>query len=170
MQKVHQDLIRFVEEDIPFHRWLGVKVEDTRPGYARIRLPFRDEFRGNEARGAVHGGVVSTLVDVCGAVSLWTHFGPADKTATIDMRVDYQRPTPYEDLIAIGEVRMLGNRIANVHVRVYAARAFAEHTVSSSMEEAGRGGPPMLAEGRCVYYVKRPDTPCDCKEKTDDNA
>ena len=158
MQTVHKDLIHFVEKEIPFHRWLGIKVASATPGNARIRLPFRDEFRGNEARGAVHGGIVSTLVDVCGAVSLWSHFGPSDKTATIDMRVDYQRPTPYEDLMAIGEVRLLGNRIANVHVRVYTAKVYEQHQISSHMEGNVTDAPPMLAEGRCVYYVKRSDT------------
>lgn len=139
MTDIHEDLVGFVEDAIPLHRWLGVKVEEVRPGYARVRLPFRDEFRGNEGRGALHGGVVAVFVDVCGAVALWTHFGPADKTATVDMRVDYQRPAPFEDLVAEGEVRMMGNRIANVHVRVF----------PGSMPDT------QLAEGRCVYYVKR---------------
>ncbi|BBD09744.1 PaaI family thioesterase [Desulfovibrio ferrophilus] len=141
MTDIHEDLIAFVEDSIPMHRWLGVKVVEARPGFARVRLPFKDEFRGNEERGAMHGGVVSVLVDVCGAVALWTHFGPKDKTATVDMRVDYQRPAPFEELLAEGEVRMMGNRIANVHVRVFTA----------SMPET------QLAEGRCVYYVKRVD-------------
>lgn len=136
---IHKDLIGFVENAIPLHRWLGVRVEEVRPGYARLRLPFRDEFRGNEEREAMHGGVVAVFVDVCGAVALWTHFGPRDKTATVDMRVDYQRSAPFEDLIAEGEVRMMGNRLANVDVRVYA-----------SGDPAAR-----LAEGRCVYYVRR---------------
>ncbi len=140
---VHKDLIRFVEEDIPFHRFLGVKVLDARPGFAKVCLPFREEFKGNEIRGVMHGGITAMLVDICGAVALWTHFGPADKTATIDMRVDYQHPAPFEDLVAEGEVRMLGNRIANVHIHVFAA----------SMPDT------KLAEGRAVYYVKRENAP-----------
>lgn len=139
MNGVHEKLLQFVEEEIPFHKMLGIKMEEARPGFTRVRLPFRDDFRGNEARGVQHGGVTAMLVDICGAVALWTHFGPEDKTATIDMRVDYQRPAPFEDLIAEGEVRMLGNRIANVHVTVY----------PESMPDT------MVAEGRCVYYVKR---------------
>lgn len=142
-ESVHKELINFVENEIPFHKMLGVKVLDARPGYAKICLPFREEFKGNEVRGVMHGGIIAVLVDICGAVALWTHFGPADKTSTIDMRVDYQRPAPFEDLLAEGDVRMLGNRIANVHVRVFAA----------SMPGT------QLAEGRAVYYVKREGTP-----------
>lgn len=139
---VHEELIAFVEERIPFHRFLGVKVLDVRPGFAKVCLPFREEFKGNENRGVMHGGITAVIVDICGAVALWSHFGPLDKTATIDMRVDYQRPAPFEDLVAEGEVRMLGNRIANVHIRVFAA----------SMPDT------QIAEGRAVYYVKR-ETP-----------
>ncbi|WP_174409332.1 PaaI family thioesterase [Desulfovibrio psychrotolerans] len=140
---VHTELIEFVEQHIAFHRFLGVKVLDARPGFAKVCLPFREEFKGNEVRGVVHGGVTAVLVDICGAVALWTHFGPADKTSTIDMRVDYQRPAPFEDMVAEGDVRMLGNRIANVHIRVYAA----------SMPDT------LVAEGRAVYYVKREGMP-----------
>ncbi len=139
MQEIHKDLIGFVEQQIPFHRWLGVRVESVRPGVARVRLPFRDEFRGNESRQAMHGGVVAVFIDVCGAVALWSYFGPEDKTATVDMRVDYQRPAPFEDLVGEAEVRMLGNRLANVDVRVFAAGEPAK----------------TVAEGRSVYYVKR---------------
>lgn len=140
---VHKDLISFVEEKIPFHRFLGVKVLDVRPGYAKVCLPYREDFNGNEMRGVLHGGITALLVDICGAVALWTHFGPEDKTATIDMRVDYQRPAPFEDLVAEGDVRMLGNRIANVHIRVS----------SASMPDT------QIAEGRAVYYVKRVGAP-----------
>jgi uncharacterized protein (TIGR00369 family) len=139
MQEIHKDLLTFVEQSIPFHKLLGIRVEHAVPGFARVRLPYQDAFCGNMARGALHGGVTAVLVDICGAVALWTHFGPLDKTATIDMRVDYQRPAPFDDLLAEGEVRVMGNRIASVHVRVTAAAAPDQ----------------LIAEGRCVYYVKR---------------
>ncbi len=136
---IHKNLIPFVEEEIPFHRMLGIRVLEVRPGHARIRLPYNPGFQGNVVRGAMHGGIIAVLVDICGAVALWTNFGPTDKTSTLDMRVDYLRPAPFEELIAEGDVRMQGNRIANVDIRIYAASAPRR----------------QLAEGRAVYYVKR---------------
>lgn len=138
MKQTYKELREFAENS-PFHRFLGISIEDLRPGFAQVSLPFKEEFRGNETLQAQHGGVVAALVDICAAISLWTHFGPQDKTATIDMRVDYQRPAPCEKIFAEGEVRMLGNRIANMHVRVYAI----------SQPDT------LIAEGRTVYYVKR---------------
>ncbi len=143
MSTVHQDLPAFVEQGIPFHKMLGIRMIQASQGHARILLPYRDDFCGNAERAVLHGGVTAMLVDICGAVALWTCFGPQDKTATIDMRVDYQRPAPLEDLMAEGEVRTLGNRIAHVHVYVRPA---------SSADT-------LIAEGRCVYYVKRMKTP-----------
>lgn len=135
---IHPELARFIE-GIPWHSRLGLRVIELRPGFARLLLPFDAALTGNVARGALHGGVIASLADSCGSAALWTHFGPDDRTATIDLRVDYFRPAPLGDVIAEGEVRLLGNRIGNVHVRIAAAEA-PDVTV---------------AEGRTVCYVKR---------------
>lgn len=138
MTTIHHDLATFIES-IPWHQHLGLKVASLEPGIARLLLPYKPEHAGNLTRGAMHGGVLATLADSCGAAALWTHFGPDDKTATIDLRVDYLRPAPLADLVAEGEVRLLGNRIANVVVRIHAA-----HTPEVT-----------VAEARTVCYIKR---------------
>uniref|UniRef100_B8DP70 Thioesterase superfamily protein n=1 Tax=Nitratidesulfovibrio vulgaris (strain DSM 19637 / Miyazaki F) TaxID=883 RepID=B8DP70_NITV9 len=136
---VHEDLVPFVEQHVDWHRHLGIRVEEVRTGYARLRLPFREEFAGNKSRGALHGGVISTLTDICGNVALWTHFGPNDMVSTVDMRVDFLRPAPFADLIAEAEVRLQGYRIGNIFVRI-----------------ASESAPGVaVAEGRIVCYVKR---------------
>lgn len=123
----------------PFHVFLGLKVERTREGYARLRLPFRPEFVGDPRRPALHGGILSTLVDACGGIAVWASGDPHDKVSTIDLRVDYLRPAPAEDLIAVAEVRLLGNRVGNAAVTVHTA--------------ADPDTP--LAEGRGVYNVRK---------------
>lgn len=135
---VHPELQAFIE-NIPWHVHLGIRVLELRPGYARLLLPYQPHFTGNATRGALHGGVMATLADSCGNAALWTSFGPDDRTATIDLAVDYFRPAPLADLVAEADVRLLGNRIGNVHVRIAPADDPA-HTV---------------AEGRTVCYVKR---------------
>ncbi|MDP6929138.1 MAG: hypothetical protein QF412_05490, partial [Planctomycetota bacterium] len=52
-------LARFMEEEVPFHRLLGLKVEALGEGECVLRLPWRDEFTGDPFRPAVHGGVTS---------------------------------------------------------------------------------------------------------------
>ena len=130
---------RFMEQDIPYNAYLGLKVDDVREGFCRLRLPFRPEFVGDTRRPAQHGGLISFLVDTCGGVAVWSCCCLEDRIATIDLRVDYLRPAPPQDLVAEAEVRLLGNRVGNAQVRVFAVDD-PEQTV---------------AEGRGVYNVRR---------------
>ena len=116
---------------VPWHRFLGVQVEETRRGYARLRLPYRPDFAGNVSRGALHGGVLAALADVCAIATLWTFCSPADRSSTVDLKVDYLRPAPLRDMLAEGEIRMLGNRLGNVAIYIRAADA-PERTVAEA--------------------------------------
>jgi acyl-coenzyme A thioesterase PaaI-like protein len=68
--------------------------------------------------------------------------------ATIDMRVDYLRPADPADLIAIGEVKLLGNRVGNATVQIFSVKNPAV----------------VIAEGRAVYNIRKAGT------KAPDNA
>lgn len=134
-----EELVEFIEEKIPYNRFVGLKVESVKPGYARLRLPFRKEFIGDTRRPALHGGVLSMLIDTCGGVALWSHCSPADRIATIDMRVDYLRPGPEDDLLAEGWVELMGNRVGNVAIKVVGAKT----------------PDTVVAQGRAVYNIRR---------------
>lgn len=134
-----RDIATVIEQHIPFDRFLGLKVEAVGPGRARLRLPYRPEFIGDPRRPALHGGVVSMLVDTCGGAAVWASGAVEDRVATIDLRVDYLRPAPAADLVAEAEVRLMGNRVANARVAVFSA---AEPEV-------------VVAEGRGVYNIRK---------------
>jgi len=133
-----QEHIRFFEQ-IPFNRYLGIKVDALQKGFARLILPYRPDFVGDIRRHALHGGLISTLVDTCGGAAVWSCCRIDDAIATIDVRVDYLRPAPEDDLIAEGTVKLLGNRVGNVHVKVRSAKYKSK----------------TLAEGRGVYNIRR---------------
>jgi uncharacterized protein (TIGR00369 family) len=58
-----------------------------------MRMPCRPEFLGDVERGVIHTGVVTTLIDsACGAAVL-AHLGTPERIATLDLRVDYLRPS-----------------------------------------------------------------------------
>jgi len=99
MKARFQEIVAFMEELVPFNRCLGIKVDNLRKGHARFFLPFRKEFIGDARRSALHGGVISALIDTCGGAAVWTHFTREDRIATVDIRVDYLRPAPDGDLI-----------------------------------------------------------------------
>ena len=128
-----------IEEGIPFDKFLGLKVEHIAHGFAKLRLPYREEFIGDPRRPALHGGVISMLIDTCGGTAVWASGDVDDRIATIDMRVDYLRPAGPEDLIAEARVKLLGHRVGNASIIVY----------SESDPEL------IVAEGRAVYNVRK---------------
>lgn len=131
--------IRLLEQEVPFNRHLGIKVLEIREGFVKAMVPFRPEFIGDPRRPALHGGVLSALVDACGGFAVWTHFDIGDLISTVDMRVDYLRPGPDEDIVAESKVVRTGNRVSVVHTVVYSS-----------------GNPDHpLAEGRAVYNTRK---------------
>ncbi|MBI5527285.1 MAG: hotdog fold thioesterase [Deltaproteobacteria bacterium] len=130
-----------MEEQTPFHRLLGLKVDHLEAGLARLKLPFRPEFVGDPFRPALHGGVLSTLLDTLGGMAVFTRLRWGDRASTVDMRVDYLHPGLNEDLVAEGRVERLGNRVAVTEMRVF---------------HPGREAEPVAA-GRGVYNIRRSD-------------
>ncbi len=133
--------IEFMEQSIPFNRHIGFTVEEAREGFVRVRVPFREEFIGDPRRPALHGGILSAIIDASGGLAVWTQFEVTDRISTVDMRVDYLRPGPDKDIVAESRVMRMGNRVSVVNTVVYTDGAPDE----------------PLAEGRAVYNTRRAD-------------
>jgi uncharacterized protein (TIGR00369 family) len=129
----------FMAEHVPFNRLLGIEVTALAEGYARMEVPFRPELIGDPFRPALHGGVMSAVIDACGGAAVFTLVVPPDKVSTIDLRVDYLRPGELERLACEAEVTRMGNRVASVDMRVF-------HPTAPSR---------LIATGKGVYSVKR---------------
>jgi len=117
-----EKIIHFMEQEIPFNRYLGMKIETIEEGISIIRLPWKEEFIGDPYRRAVHGGVLSTLIDTCGGSACWMMLKETDsRLSTVDLRIDYLRKGPCEDLVCRADVVRMGNRVAVARMEVYAA-------------------------------------------------
>lgn len=145
-------LREWMESRIPFNVFLGVRCEHLVRGEAVLRLPWRDELLGDTSRGAVHGGVISMLVDTAGGAAAFTGMlGPDDRGSTVDLRVDYLRPLLRgHDLVCRGRLVRMGNRVAACHMEVYA----------DALPAAGEAGAPV-ATGQAVYNVVRRTKPTE---------
>ena len=139
MKKNLEELKKFMSEKVPFNEFLKLEIENLAEGYAKLRLPYRKEFLGDVRRPAIHGGLISTLIDVSGGAAVWTHFSVDDGISTIDIRVDYLRPGPDADLISESKVVRVGNRVAVVHTTIF--------TIGSDGK--------VIAEGRAAYNIRR---------------
>jgi uncharacterized protein (TIGR00369 family) len=134
------ELVRLLmSERIPFNKHLRIRATDLREGFARLELPFRPELIGDPIRPALHGGVISTLIDTAGGAAAITMIGPRGTVSTIDLRVDYLRPGEMKTLICEATVTRMGNRVASVDARVFHPDA-PDH---------------LIATGKGVYNVRR---------------
>lgn len=110
----------FLEREVAFNRFLGMRVAELRRGFCRIDLPYREEFIGDPGRPALHGGLLSTLVDaVAGGAAMSAMDSPSDRVSTIDLRVDYMRPADVEDIAAEATVSRMGGKVAYIDVRIF---------------------------------------------------
>jgi uncharacterized protein (TIGR00369 family) len=107
------------EQIIPFNRHLGMELEHLETGLVAIRVPFQPHFIGNPELPALHGGVVSAVLDTAGGASVWSSIEAHDRVSTVDLRVDYLRPGRAEPLIGQGRVVRLGNRVGVAELRAF---------------------------------------------------
>ena len=132
-----EDLLRLMEQQVPFNRYLGLRGESIGPGVCVLAVAVRPEFVGDPRRPALHGGVISSLIDTAGGLAAWSALAPGESVSTVDLRVDYLEPAGLgPDLRAAAELVRKGNRVCHVRVAV-------------------TQGEVLVAEGRGVYNIHR---------------
>jgi uncharacterized protein (TIGR00369 family) len=141
MTDVPPDYLQFFENLVPFNRYLGIKIAKAADGFVRLELPFREELIGDISRRALHGGVISAVIDTCGGFAVWTSISIEDRVSTIDLRVDYLSPGKPELLICEAKVVRVGNRVAVTDIRTF------------QPSDPDR----IVATGKAVYNIKRKD-------------
>jgi len=122
-----QVLRQVMEQFIPFNKHLGIRLAEVDRGRVRLEVPFKPELIGDPIRGALHGGVISTLADTCGGAALWSACDDDRiRVSTIDLRIDYLRPGKQEALVAEGNVVRMGRRVGVVDMRMFHPSAPAD--------------------------------------------
>jgi uncharacterized protein (TIGR00369 family) len=137
-----EDVLRdLMEEKIPFNKFLGLKMIRVDEDGAELMIPFRPEFLGDVTRPALHGGLISMLIDTCGGAATFTQLEVGYRCSTVDLVVDYIRPGPAKDIYAKAVVARRGNRVCLVNMQV----------------TAGEGDErEIIAQGRGVFNIHGP--------------
>ena len=123
-----------------FWRHLGIEVDAAAAGWARLRVPVRDELR-NASGAPVHGGVYSALVDAAVGGALSTlHAASEGGTGqtTLDLNVTFIAGVSGGELIAEGRILKRGRTIA-----------FGEARITDVQGK-------LLAVGRATYMILAP--------------
>ncbi len=119
------------ENKMPFHHLLGVQIESLTPTDIRVRIDMREELIGNPFRNILHGGVISSVLDLTGGLIAFAellrhldHIQPEEllkrlaRVGTIDLRVDYLRMGEGMFFIASGSVLRKGNKVAVIRTEL----------------------------------------------------
>ncbi|MDP1900502.1 MAG: thioesterase family protein [Rubrivivax sp.] len=124
-------LVDLFETRITFNQILGLKVASVKPGDVRARFDMRPELVGHYTYGRLHGGVISSVLDAMGGLTLMVAIAerhPHDDTqqvmhrfikmGTIDLRVDFLRQGLGRHFVATAEVTRLGGRVGSTQMRL----------------------------------------------------
>jgi uncharacterized protein (TIGR00369 family) len=109
-----------IEQHMPANRIFGFKILELKDGYAKIHVPFKEDFIGDFIQGLWHGGILASVADSAAGIAASTVLTDArDKLNTIDLRIDYLKGAVKEDLYAEAELLKVGKRIIKADVKIY---------------------------------------------------
>ncbi len=136
------DMIQMVIDmypEIAFQKLLDIQIEDAKPGqdHAKVRLPFHEQLCGGGK--AYHGGVLSSLIDLTGALATWCGHDASKgmKASTVSLNVQFVSAALGQDVVAHAEVKKRGKDLNFVDITVKTA------------DEAEK----LIATGSMVYRI-----------------
>jgi len=125
--------------EIAFQKLLNIQIEDAKIGqnHAVVRLPFHEQLCGGGK--AYHGGVISSLIDLTGALAAWCGHDTAKgmKASTVTLNVQFLSAALGQDIVATAQVKRRGKDLNFVDIVVETA------------DEAKK----LIATGSMVYRI-----------------
>lgn len=118
--------INFLEQ-IPFNKLLGLRPVKLGRDYCEFKMKMKHDLIGNFLQGILHGGAISTALDVTGGamamVAAWNRLLEQEipsaertktlaKLGTIDMRVDFLHPGKGQEFTIGSTLLRIGNKVA----------------------------------------------------------
>ena len=98
----------------------GLQLDRAAPGEAWSSLPYRPVFVGDTETGVLHGGVVTAMLDESCGIAVQLALNASCAIATLDLRIDYQKPaTPGLDIKAHSVCHRVTRSIAFVRSTAY---------------------------------------------------
>lgn len=129
----YEALVANFARAIPHARECGIHIDALNDKEARAHLPYRPQWLGDAERGLIHTGIITTLVDTVSGLAALAATGGFEPIATLDLRMDYLRPTrPNQSLHTRAECYRLTRSIAFVRATAWQDREDEPVAVSQS--------------------------------------
>src|SRR3954471_17054590 len=142
----------------------GLRLERAAPGEAWSSLPYRPVFVGDTATGVLHGGVVTAMLDESCGMAVQLALDGTSAIATLDLRIDYQKPaTPGLDIKAHSVCYRVTRSIAFVRATAYQESETDPVATATACFMIGANRTNMLADRRMdspgIPRLEAPDDP-----------
>lgn len=118
---------------IPYAQQLGVTIERSVEGKARLVLPWVSS--NANLYGVLHGGAIAGIIDVAGAVAAFSLVGAKSPLVTVDLNVTYIAAVQGVTVYADGTVLHRGKRLMVSDVEI--------------VDDKGK----LYAKGRVTYML-----------------
>ena len=125
----------------PFYRHIGFEVIDVAEGFARLRMPVREELF--QFQDAVHGGAIFSVADAAVAVALLTLAEPGEQALTIECKLNF----------------LAGVTRAHAYVDAEGRIVHKGRTIALGDVEVRRDDGRLAAKGLVTYTLRRERTP-----------
>lgn len=117
---------------IPFNRMLGLKLDHITSENATMSFTMKNELIGNFLHGILHGGVISSVLDMAGGIVVMAEAiskhpeasteelaAVLGKCSTIDLQISYLRPGRGEHFTAKASLVKSGHKIAFTRMELF---------------------------------------------------
>lgn len=109
----------------------GLRIEEVREGYARLRMPFHKWMLrpGN----VVSGPALFTAADAAMYALVMAHLGPVVMAVTANMNLHFLAAAPAGDIVAECALLRMGTRLAVMEVSLFTGpeKTFAAHVTGT---------------------------------------
>jgi uncharacterized protein (TIGR00369 family) len=120
----HFKLMATVINTIPFNKIIGLSLESIENNIIQMRFTMTEGLVGNYFQGILHGGVISTVLDMAGGTAAIIHAlknfseetieelsAKLGKSSTINLNINFLRPGKGDFFIARAAILQSGNKI-----------------------------------------------------------
>lgn len=129
--KYFEILSKMFHDTSPFNQIMKMRLENMN-GSIGVKIDMREELIGNYKKKILHGGVISSIMDVAGGLTTLTNIIQQETNisldkfqercfglATINLRIDYLRPGKGEFFLATGSVIRYGEIVSLVNIKFH---------------------------------------------------
>lgn len=125
----------FFIEASPVNKGLGIKIKSVAPDDPRIEIEMRDDLVGLIYAPMMHGGVIASVLDAVGSLTVFLDIIARTKgdsvsekvekvrkesrLNTIDLRIDYLRPGKGRVFTASGSILRTGRKVGVARMQLH---------------------------------------------------